>query len=92
MPTFGYKHILSLTSSTNKFNEIIASQRVSANVDLLEAGFDAIMQAAVCGVKEEKKKSSKAQELKFHLLNRVINEDIVYVSPDRTRSAGGVIP
>uniref|UniRef100_A0A3P8UKV5 Integrin beta n=1 Tax=Cynoglossus semilaevis TaxID=244447 RepID=A0A3P8UKV5_CYNSE len=51
LPTFGYKHILSLTSSTDKFNEIIASQRVSANVDLLEAGFDAIMQAAVCGDK-----------------------------------------
>lgn len=92
MPTFGYKHILSLTSSTNKFNEIIASQRVSANVDLLEAGFDAIMQAAVCGVKEEKKSLQKPKSSNFILLNRVINEDIVYVSPDRTRSAGGVIP
>ncbi|XP_047436583.1 integrin beta-6 [Mugil cephalus] len=51
LPTFGYKHVLSLTSSTDKFNEIIAKQHVSANVDVPECGFDAIMQAAVCGDK-----------------------------------------
>ncbi|XP_031702106.1 integrin beta-6 [Anarrhichthys ocellatus] len=51
LPTFGYKHVLSLTSSTDKFNEIIAKQRVSANIDLPECGFDAVMQAAVCGDK-----------------------------------------
>lgn len=49
-PTFGYKHVLSLTSRTSSFNEIIAKQLVSANNDDVEAGFDAIMQAAVCGV------------------------------------------
>ncbi|KAG8001295.1 Integrin beta-6, partial [Nibea albiflora] len=48
LPTFGYKHVLSLTSNTDKFNKIIAMQRVSANIDLPECGFDAIMQAAVC--------------------------------------------
>ncbi|KAM9861364.1 integrin beta-6 isoform 2-T2 [Aulostomus maculatus] len=51
LPTFGYKHVLSLTSSTDKFNEIIARQRVSANIDNPECGFDAVMQAAVCGDK-----------------------------------------
>lgn len=51
LPTFGYKHMLSLTSNTDKFNQIIARQRVSANIDLPECGFDAIMQAAVCGVR-----------------------------------------
>uniref|UniRef100_A0A7N8XC31 Integrin beta n=1 Tax=Mastacembelus armatus TaxID=205130 RepID=A0A7N8XC31_9TELE len=50
-PAFGYKHVLSLTSSTEKFNEIIKMQRVSANIDLPECGFDAVMQAAVCGDK-----------------------------------------
>lgn len=50
LPTFGYRHLLSLTSSTDKFNEIISKQQVSANIDLPECGFDAIMQAAVCGV------------------------------------------
>lgn len=51
LPTFGYKHILSLTSSTDQFNTIISKQRVSANNDIPECGFDAIMQAAVCGVR-----------------------------------------
>lgn len=51
LPTFGYKHVLSLTSSTDEFNKIIAMQRVSANIDVPECGFDAIMQAAVCGVR-----------------------------------------
>ncbi|XP_069381857.1 integrin beta-6 isoform X2 [Paralichthys olivaceus] len=51
LPTFGYKHVLSLTSSTDRFNEIIAKQRVSANIDVPEGGFDAVMQAAVCGDK-----------------------------------------
>ncbi|XP_005466891.1 integrin beta-6 isoform X1 [Oreochromis niloticus] len=51
LPTFGYKHVLSLTSNTSKFNEIIAVQHISANIDDTECGFDAIMQAAVCGDK-----------------------------------------
>ncbi|XP_058486137.1 integrin beta-6 [Solea solea] len=51
LPTFGYRHELSLTSNAEKFNDIIAKQHVSANIDLPECGFDAIMQAAVCGDK-----------------------------------------
>ncbi|XP_015214302.1 integrin beta-6 isoform X2 [Lepisosteus oculatus] len=51
LPTFGYKHVLPLTSSAEKFNDIITKQKVSANIDLPECGFDAIMQAAVCGDK-----------------------------------------
>ncbi|KAJ3594099.1 hypothetical protein NHX12_006431 [Muraenolepis orangiensis] len=51
LPTFGYKHVLSLTNNTGAFNDIISKQRVSANVDLPECGFDAIMQVAVCGDK-----------------------------------------
>lgn len=50
LPTFGYKHVLSLTSQTSSFNDIVAKQSVSANIDNMECGFDAIMQAAVCGV------------------------------------------
>ncbi|XP_061526735.1 integrin beta-6 isoform X2 [Phycodurus eques] len=49
LPTFGYKHVLSLTSNTDKFNEMVSMQHVSANIDLPECGFDAVMQAAVCG-------------------------------------------
>ncbi|TRY88129.1 hypothetical protein DNTS_031505 [Danionella cerebrum] len=49
LPTFGYRHLLSLTSSMDKFNEIISRQKVSGNIENPECGFDAIMQAAVCG-------------------------------------------
>ncbi|KAL2087573.1 hypothetical protein ACEWY4_016401 [Coilia grayii] len=51
LPAFGYRHVLSLTSSTDRFNEIVSKQQVSANIDQPECGFDAIMQAAVCGDK-----------------------------------------
>ena len=50
-PTFGYKHVLSLTTDTSMFNQIISKQHISANIDVPEGGFDAIMQAAVCGVR-----------------------------------------
>lgn len=48
LPTFGFKHILPLTDDAEKFNEIVRKQKISANIDTLEGGFDAIMQAAVC--------------------------------------------
>lgn len=52
LPTFGYKHVLPLTNDAEKFNEIVKGQRISANIDTPEGGFDAIMQAAVCKVTE----------------------------------------
>ncbi|XP_037998479.1 integrin beta-6 isoform X2 [Motacilla alba alba] len=48
LPTFGYKNVLPLTNDAEKFNEIVKGQRISANIDTPEGGFDAIMQAAVC--------------------------------------------
>ncbi|XP_010223367.1 PREDICTED: integrin beta-6-like, partial [Tinamus guttatus] len=48
LPTFGYKHVLPLTNDAERFNEIVKGQRISANIDTPEGGFDAIMQAAVC--------------------------------------------
>ncbi|NXD65283.1 ITB6 protein, partial [Eolophus roseicapillus] len=48
LPTFGYKHVLPLTNDAEKFNEIVKRQRISANIDTPEGGFDAIMQATVC--------------------------------------------
>lgn len=50
LPTFGYKNVLPLTDDAEKFNEIVKGQRISANIDTPEGGFDAIMQAAVCKV------------------------------------------
>ncbi|KAK9410663.1 integrin beta-6 [Crotalus adamanteus] len=48
LPTFGYKHVLSLTNDSERFNEIVKKQKITANLDTPEGGFDAIMQAAVC--------------------------------------------
>lgn len=43
-------HILPLTNDAERFNEIVKNQKISANIDTPEGGFDAIMQAAVCKV------------------------------------------
>uniref|UniRef100_A0A3Q1FQI3 Integrin beta n=1 Tax=Acanthochromis polyacanthus TaxID=80966 RepID=A0A3Q1FQI3_9TELE len=51
VPTFGFRHILSLTDKVDRFNEEVQKQMVSRNRDAPEGGFDAILQAAVC--KEE---------------------------------------
>ncbi|XP_034567926.1 integrin beta-3-like [Notolabrus celidotus] len=45
---FGFKHVLSLTEMTTRFNEEVDKQEVSRNRDAPEGGFDAIMQAVVC--------------------------------------------
>ncbi|KAK5920529.1 hypothetical protein CgunFtcFv8_024330 [Champsocephalus gunnari] len=51
VPTFGFRHILSLTDKVDRFNQEVQKQMVSRNRDAPEGGFDAILQAAVC--KEE---------------------------------------
>lgn len=92
LPTFGYKHILPLTSSTDQFNKIISKQRVSANNDIPECGFDAIMQAAVCGVRNFFKSHTCTghtgpllfwKESIFWLIQNISH---------RTRLGGGTIP
>uniref|UniRef100_A0A803K173 Integrin beta n=1 Tax=Xenopus tropicalis TaxID=8364 RepID=A0A803K173_XENTR len=51
VPSFGFRHLLSLTDKTNSFNAEVQKQRVSRNRDAPEGAFDAILQAAVCGVR-----------------------------------------
>ncbi|XP_067460333.1 integrin beta-5 [Thunnus thynnus] len=51
VPSFGFRHIVSLTDKVDRFNEEVQKQMVSRNRDAPEGGFDAILQAAVC--KEE---------------------------------------
>ncbi|XP_028847637.1 integrin beta-5 [Denticeps clupeoides] len=48
VPTFGFRHLLSLTDKVDRFNEEVLKQMVSRNRDAPEGGFDAILQAAVC--------------------------------------------
>ncbi|CAH2304987.1 integrin beta-5 [Pelobates cultripes] len=47
-PSFGFRHLLSLTDKVNNFNAEVQKQRVSRNRDAPEGSFDAILQAAVC--------------------------------------------
>ncbi|KAM3861852.1 integrin beta-5 [Diretmus argenteus] len=48
VPSFGFRHLLSLTGKVDRFNEEVQKQMVSRNRDAPEGGFDAILQAAVC--------------------------------------------
>ncbi|KAJ6634357.1 hypothetical protein lerEdw1_014064 [Lerista edwardsae] len=48
VPSFGFRHLLSLTDKVDRFNEEVQKQRVSRNRDAPEGGFDAILQAVVC--------------------------------------------
>ena len=50
MPSFGFRHVLSLTDKVDRFNQEVQKQKVSRNRDAPEGGFDAIVQAAVCKV------------------------------------------
>ncbi|XP_077077957.1 integrin beta-1-like [Siphateles boraxobius] len=45
---FSYKNVLSLTNDSTLFTQEVSKQNTSGNLDSPEAGFDAIMQAAVC--------------------------------------------
>nr|XP_033801508.1 integrin beta-5 [Geotrypetes seraphini] len=48
LPSFGFRHLLSLTDKVDSFNQEVQKQKVSRNRDAPEGGFDAILQAAVC--------------------------------------------
>lgn len=62
VPTFGFRHLLSLTDKVDRFNEEVQKQMVSRNRDAPEGGFDAILQAAVC------KKEIGWRKEAYHLL------------------------
>ncbi|XP_012664430.1 integrin beta-6 isoform X4 [Otolemur garnettii] len=84
LPTFGFKHILPLTNDAERFNEIVKNQKISANIDTPEGGFDAIMQAAVCKEKIGWRNDS------LHLLVFVSDADSHFGMDSRL--AGIVIP
>lgn len=48
---FGYRHVLSMTPSQNVFNEKVKQVLISGNLDSPEGSLDAMMQAAICGVR-----------------------------------------
>nr|XP_046233840.1 integrin beta-4 isoform X3 [Scatophagus argus] len=50
-PPFSFQNVITLTNDTNFFNRELQKERISGNLDAPEGGFDAILQAAVCGDK-----------------------------------------
>uniref|UniRef100_A0A673CWW6 Integrin beta n=1 Tax=Sphaeramia orbicularis TaxID=375764 RepID=A0A673CWW6_9TELE len=48
---FSFKNVIKLTSDLNEFTSKLQRERISGNLDAPEGGFDAILQAAVCGDK-----------------------------------------
>jgi len=51
MPPHGYIHVLSLTDNIAEFRNAVNKQKISGNIDTPEGGFDAMLQAAVCQVR-----------------------------------------
>uniref|UniRef100_A0A3Q4HCM4 Integrin beta n=1 Tax=Neolamprologus brichardi TaxID=32507 RepID=A0A3Q4HCM4_NEOBR len=50
-PPFAFKNVIKLTSNVGEFTQELQKERISGNLDAPEGGFDAILQAAVCGDK-----------------------------------------
>lgn len=48
VPTYGYRHVLSLVADAPQFAKKIKEQVISGNLDAPEGGFDALMQVAAC--------------------------------------------
>lgn len=49
-PPFSFVNVIKLTKNLDFFNNELKKQKISGNLDAPEGGFDAILQAAVCGV------------------------------------------
>lgn len=56
---FDFKHVLNFTNKVEEFIDIIDNSKVSANVDDLEGGFDALMQVLVCEEEMKWRKHSR---------------------------------
>ncbi|XP_019939014.2 integrin beta-4 isoform X1 [Paralichthys olivaceus] len=48
-PPFSFQNVIKLTSDVQEFTSELQKERISGNLDAPEGGFDAILQAAVCG-------------------------------------------
>uniref|UniRef100_A0A8C9MGR1 Integrin beta n=1 Tax=Serinus canaria TaxID=9135 RepID=A0A8C9MGR1_SERCA len=50
---FSFKNVIRLTSNINHFSQELRKERISGNLDAPEGGFDAILQTAVCKVRDK---------------------------------------
>ncbi|KAG7506803.1 integrin beta-4 isoform X1 [Solea senegalensis] len=48
-PPFSFQNVIKLTGNVKEFTNKLQKERISGNLDAPEGGFDAILQAAVCG-------------------------------------------
>ncbi|XP_035001498.1 integrin beta-4 isoform X1 [Hippoglossus stenolepis] len=48
-PPFSFQNVIKLTKDVNEFTSKLQKEKISGNLDAPEGGFDAILQAAVCG-------------------------------------------
>ncbi|XP_037319321.2 integrin beta-4 isoform X4 [Pungitius pungitius] len=48
-PPFAFQNVIKLTSDASFFDSELQKEKISGNLDAPEGGFDAILQAAVCG-------------------------------------------
>lgn len=73
---FSYRHVLNMTSSVDEFKRKVTEQFISGNLDSPEGSLDAIMQAAVCGVRNHLQNSTllwftSENKWGWRLLNRI---------------------
>uniref|UniRef100_A0A8C7FS73 Integrin beta n=1 Tax=Oncorhynchus kisutch TaxID=8019 RepID=A0A8C7FS73_ONCKI len=50
-PPFSFRNVITLTPDLQSFTQKLQKERISGNLDAPEGGFDAILQATVCGEK-----------------------------------------
>ncbi|KAJ8397039.1 hypothetical protein AAFF_G00010930 [Aldrovandia affinis] len=72
-PSVSFKNVLPLTEDADEFDRSVSQERISANLDNPEAGFDAMMQATVC-----------QKEIGWGEVSRIL----VYTSDDLFHTAG----
>ncbi|MBN3307222.1 ITB7 protein, partial [Amia calva] len=72
-PAFSFRNVLPLTNDAAEFQRRVSQQNISGNLDSPEAGFDAMMQAAVC-----------QEEIGWRNVTRIL----VYTSDDTFHTAG----
>lgn len=62
-PTFGYIHFFDFSNDTKAFENVVAAQNITGDLDSPEGGFDGLMQAAVCGEVLKWQEKEKARRI-----------------------------
>lgn len=68
-PPFSFQNVIPLTDNLTSFSSKLQLERISGNLDAPEGGFDAILQATVCGVSKNTKYKADVALPKFGCQN-----------------------